>query len=527
MEAMKMNGNGNGNGNGTHGFEELALHPKLMRAIEELGFEKPTPVQRDAMPPALDGRDVLACAMTGSGKTAAFVLPILQRLLDEPGRGTRALVLTPTRELAAQVADHLAELAAHTDVRVATVFGGVGAGPQESAFRKGVAVIVGTPGRLLDHFQHDYAKLSGLEVLVFDEADRMLDMGFLPDIKRILRHLPKTPRQTLFFSATMPKEIVALSRDILRDPVRISVERKSAPARGIVQALYPVGSQLKVDLLARLLDHFQHDYAKLSGLEVLVFDEADRMLDMGFLPDIKRILRHLPKAPRQTLFFSATMPEDIVRLSRDILRDPVRISVERKSAPAKGVVQALYPVGSQLKVELLARLLERGEIGNAIVFCRTKHRADRVAKKLAARGITAGRIHGNRSQGQRTAALAAFKNGQTRVLVATDIVARGIDVEALDHVVNFDVPHTPDDYIHRVGRTARAEMTGDAYTLVSPEEEPTIRAIERALGRTIERRTVGGFDYQAPAESRLEAPGRERAPRNQHARRAPRRLSPR
>ena len=423
MEAMKMNGNGNGNGNGTHGFEELALHPKLMRAIEELGFEKPTPVQRDAMPPALDGRDVLACAMTGSGKTAAFVLPILQRLLDEPGRGTRALVLTPTRELAAQVADHLAELAAHTDVRVATVFGGVGAGPQESAFRKGVAVIVGTPGRLLDHFQHDYAKLSGLEVLVFDEADRMLDMGFLPDIKRILRHLPKTPRQTLFFSATMP--------------------------------------------------------------------------------------------------------EDIVRLSRDILRDPVRISVERKSAPAKGVVQALYPVGSQLKVELLARLLERGEIGNAIVFCRTKHRADRVAKKLAARGITAGRIHGNRSQGQRTAALAAFKNGQTRVLVATDIVARGIDVEALDHVVNFDVPHTPDDYIHRVGRTARAEMTGDAYTLVSPEEEPTIRAIERALGRTIERRTVGGFDYQAPAESRLEAPGRERAPRNQHARRAPRRLSPR
>ena len=427
MEAMKKNGsrdsarsNGNGNGNGASNFEGLGLHPKLMRAIGELGFEKPTPVQRDAMPPALDGRDVLACAMTGSGKTAAFVLPILQRLLDEPGRGTRALVLTPTRELAAQVADHLAELAAHTDVRVATVFGGVGAGPQESAFRKGVEVIVGTPGRLLDHFQYDYAKL--------------------------------------------------------------------------------------------------------SGLEVLVFDEADRMLDMGFLPDIKRILRHLPKAPRQTLFFSATMPEEIVRLSRDILRDPVRISVERKSAPAKGVVQALYPVGSQLKVQLLAELLERGEIGNAIVFCRTKHRADRVAKKLAARGITAGRIHGNRSQGQRTAALAAFKNGQTRVLVATDIVARGIDVEALDHVVNFDVPHTPDDYIHRVGRTARAEMTGDAYTLVSPEEEGTIRAIERTLGRTIERRVVQGFDYHAPAESRLEAPGRERFRR---PRRPAARLSPR
>ncbi|HJU87424.1 MAG TPA: DEAD/DEAH box helicase, partial [Gemmatimonadota bacterium] len=320
MEATKKNGR--------PGFAEFHLHRDLLRAIEELGFERPTPVQIDAIPPALEGRDVLACAMTGSGKTAAFVLPILQRLLDHPQKGTRALVLTPTRELAAQVAEHLAELAAHTSVRVAAVFGGVAAGPQESAFRKGVEVIVGTPGRLLDHFQHDYAKLAGLEVLVLDEADRMLDMGFLPDIRRILRHLPKTPRQTLFFSATMPQEIVGLSRDILRNPVRVSVERKSAPATG--------------------------------------------------------------------------------------------------------VEQALYPVGSRLKVQLLAELLERGEIGNAIVFCRTKHRADRVAKKLAARGISAGRIHGNRSQGQRTAALAAFKNGHTRVLVATDIVARGIDVEALD-----------------------------------------------------------------------------------------------
>jgi ATP-dependent RNA helicase RhlE len=428
MEATRKNGSrdsarSNGNGNGTPGFDELGLHKELLRAIEELGFERPTPVQIEAIPPGLAGHDVLACAMTGSGKTAAFVLPILQRLLDEPRKGTRALVLTPTRELAAQVAEHLAGLAAHTNLRVATVFGGVGAAPQESAFRKGVEVIVGTPGRLLDHFQHDYAKLSGLEVLVLDEADRMLDMGFLPDIRRILRHLPKTPRQTLFFSATMPKEIVGLSRDILRDPVRVAVERKSAPARG--------------------------------------------------------------------------------------------------------VEQALYPVRSQLKVQLLAELLERGEIGNAIVFCRTKHRADRVAKKLVARGISAGRIHGNRSQGQRTAALAAFKNGHTRVLVATDIVARGIDVEALDHVVNFDVPHTPDDYIHRVGRTARAELTGDAYTLVSPEEEDTIRAIERALGRAIERRTVEGFDYRAAIESPLEAPGRNRPPRRRHANRSPRRLSPR
>jgi ATP-dependent RNA helicase RhlE len=407
----KKNGSGpvarsNGNGNGKTGFDGLGLHPKLMRAIEDLEFESPTPVQIDAIPPALEGKDVLACAMTGSGKTAAFVLPILQRLLDEPRGVTRVLVLTPTRELAAQVADHLAELAVHTDVRVATVFGGVGAGPQETALRKGVDVIVGTPGRLLDHFQYDYARLAGLQVLVIDEADRMLDMGFLPDIRRILRHLPKTPRQTLFYSATMPQEIV--------------------------------------------------------------------------------------------------------KLSREILRDPVRIAVERKSAPATGVMQALYPVGSQLKVELLSELLARGEIGNAIIFCRTKHRADRLAKKLVGRGISAGRIHGNRSQGQRTAALAAFKNGDTRVLVATDIVARGIDVEALDHVVNFDVPHTPDDYIHRVGRTARAEMTGDAYTLVSPDEEGTVKAIERTLGRTIERRKIEGFDYDAPPEARLEVPQRER-----------------
>lgn len=231
---------------------------------------------------------------------------------------------------------------------------------------------------------------------------------------------------------------------------------------------------------------------------------------MGFLPDIRRILRHLPKRARQTLFFSATMPQEIVTLSREILRDPVRVAVERKSAPAKGVAQAFYPVRSHLKVSLLTELLARGEIGNAIVFCRTKHRADRLAKRLEREGFATGRIHGNRSQGQRTEALAAFKAGRTRVLVATDIVARGIDVEALDHVVNFDVPHTPDDYIHRVGRTARAEMTGDAYTLVSPEEEGTVRAIEHAVGRTIERRRIEGFDYEAAAEAKLEVPQRER-----------------
>jgi ATP-dependent RNA helicase RhlE len=389
-----------------HAFDTFGLHRELTRAIADLGFEKPTPIQVAAIPPALEGRDVLACAMTGSGKTAAFVLPILQRIREKPRGVTRALVLTPTRELAAQVAEHFSELAKHTGVSVAAVFGGVGSRPQEDAFRRGVDVIVGTPGRLLDHFQNDYARL---------------------------------------------KEI-----------------------------------------------------------EVLVLDEADRMLDMGFLPDIYRILRHLPKAPRQTFFFSATMPDPIVELSREIVKSPVKIAIERKPAPPITITQALYPVPSHLKVGLLAELLHRGEIGNAIVFCRTKHRANRLADRLEKQGISIGRIHGNRSQAQRTSALAAFKKGRTRVLVATDIVARGIDVEALDHVVNFDVPVAPDDYIHRVGRTARAEMTGDAYTLVSPEEESYARAIERAAGRKIERRTLEGFDYHAPAEARLEVPQAER-----------------
>jgi ATP-dependent RNA helicase RhlE len=396
----------NTNGNGKTQFHGLSLNPKLMRAIEDLGFESPTPVQIDAIPPALEGRDVIACAMTGSGKTAAFVLPILQRILDEPRGVTRALVLTPTRELAAQVADHMAELATHTDVRVATVFGGVGAAPQEKAFRKGVDVIVGTPGRLLDHFQSDYARL--------------------------------------------------------------------------------------------------------SGLEILVLDEADRMLDMGFLPDIRRILKHLPKKPRQTLFFSATMPPPIVQLTREMLKHPFTVNLERAPAPAVGITQAVYPVAQNLKASLLVELLKRGDIKNVLVFTRTKHRANRLAETLMKKGVACERIHGNRSQAQRTQALAGFKSGKHRVLVATDIAARGIDVEALSHVVNFDVPNVPDDYIHRVGRTARAEMRGDAFTFVSPEEATDLAAIERAIGKRLPRITVPAFDYsKAPAE-RFEVPLAER-----------------
>jgi ATP-dependent RNA helicase RhlE len=388
-------------------FRDLGLSAELLRAVEELGFTKPTPVQAAAIPIGLQGRDVMACAMTGSGKTAAFLLPIVQRLAARPNGGTRALILSPTRELAAQTQEHLTELARHTRVTGAAVFGGVGMAPQENALRRGTDIIAATPGRLLDHMGNGTTRFDGLEVLVLDEADRMLDMGFLPDIRRILRQLPATPRQTMLFSATMPQPIVELARELL-----------------------------------------------------------DR---------------------------------------------PVRVDVERRQAPAHGITQAFYPVPAHLKVALLVELLRRDEIGNAIVFCRTKHRANRLAEKLEKQGISTARIHGNRSQAQRTQALAGFKDGRFRVLVATDIVARGIDVEALEHVINFDVPNVPDDYIHRVGRTARADAVGDAYTFVAPEDEPLIRGIERAVGRAVERRRVSGFDYSAaPAEERLEVPLAER-----------------
>jgi ATP-dependent RNA helicase RhlE len=386
-------------------FSSFGLHADILRGVREMGFTRPTPIQSDALPPALAGKDLLASAATGSGKTAAFVLPILQRLLPKPRRATRALVVTPTRELAAQIEDHVRQLAVHTPIQTASVFGGVAMGPQEHAFRAGVDVLVATPGRLLDHFRHPYARLDKLEVLVVDEADRMLDMGFLPDIRRVLKHLP---------------------------------------------------------------------------------------------------------ANRQTLFFSATMPPPIAALAREILRDPVSVNVERRSAPAVGITQAVYPVAGNLKTALLAELLRRGDLENALVFTRTKHRANRLYESLARKGVSCERIHGNRSQPQRTQALAGFKSGRYRVLVATDIAARGIDVEALPHVVNFDVPHVPDDYIHRVGRTARAEKTGDAFTFVAPEEEADLRAIEKSLGRRLPRILVPGFDYSARPAERFEIPVAER-----------------
>ena len=386
-------------------FSKFELDPSLLKGLRELGFVRPTPIQSDAIPPAMQGRDLLACASTGSGKTAAFLLPILNRLISRPRRTTRALVLTPTRELASQIVEQLDAIATHTPLTAAAVIGGLGMGPQEHAFRSGTDVIVATPGRLLDHMRQPYAKLDRIEILVLDEADRMLDMGFLPDIKRILQALP---------------------------------------------------------------------------------------------------------SKRQTLFFSATMPRPIAALASEMLKNPATINLQRESAPAVGITQALYPVPAELKSALFLELLKRGDMKEALVFTRTKHRANRLAEYLAKNGIRSERIHGNRSQKQRTEALAGFKSGKYRVLVATDIAARGIDVEALGHVVNFDGPPAPDDYIHRVGRTGRAEMTGEAYTFFSPNEEQDIRGIEKAIGRKLPRVTLEDFDYTAKPQQKFEVPLAER-----------------
>jgi len=382
-------------------FDTLGLHPALLRGVRDLGFTEPTPIQRDAIPIVLDGKDLLACAMTGSGKTAGFMLPILDRLLGSNGNGPRVLIVTPTRELASQIAGDMAKLAAHTRLSGATIFGGVGMKPQERAFRHGNDVIVATPGRLLDHLQYSYARLDSIEVLVLDEADRMLDMGFLPDVRRILKHLPKR---------------------------------------------------------------------------------------------------------RQTLFFSATMPPPIAKLSREMLFEPVSISVDRKSAPAEGVRHRVFQVEQTEKSRLLLQILRQHEVGSVLAFTRTKHRANRLAKFLEQNGVAAERIHGNRSQAQREKALAAFKQGRARILVATDIAARGIDITDLSHVINFDVPRAVEDYIHRVGRTARAGKSGDAFTFVAPDERSEFRVIERSLEQALGRR----LERERPAVAGAFAPKRNR-----------------
>jgi ATP-dependent RNA helicase RhlE len=363
-------------------FHDLNLSPALLRAVGDLGFAEPTPVQSATIPAALSGGDVLASAATGSGKSAAFGIPMIEALSKKPAGTTRALVLAPTRELAAQIAEHIRALAKHTSVRVAAVYGGVGFAPQAAAFKRGTEIIVATPGRLLDHLTQRTASLAHVSILVLDEADRMLDMGFLPDVRRILKHIP---------------------------------------------------------------------------------------------------------AKRQTLFFSATIPPPIAALAREMLHAPVRVDLTLPSVSVDGLTQTVYSIDQQRKTDLFVELLKDGEIYSAIAFTRTKARANRLAAALSKHSVSADRIHGDRSQAQRTRALEDFKRGRYRVLVATDIAARGIDIAQLGHVVNYDVPGVPQDYIHRVGRTARAEATGDAITFVAPDEEPLFRQIEKVLGRRLSR----------------------------------------
>jgi ATP-dependent RNA helicase RhlE len=386
-------------------FSDFGLNPKLLKAVEKLGFEEPTAIQGMAIPPLMEGRDIMAAATTGSGKTAAFLLPIMHRLMEQPRGITRILVLEPTREMAAQILEHMGQLGAYTALKGAAVYGGVGMSPQEQAFRRGFDIIAATPGRLLDHMQYSYAKLSGLEVIVLDEADRMLDMGFMPDIQRILKAIP---------------------------------------------------------------------------------------------------------AQRQTLLFSATMPEPIVDLAKKMLKNPAMIDIERKSAPAEGITHTAYPVNHELKSKLFMEILKRNDFKSVLAFTRTKHRANRLADFLERNGVPSARLHGGRSQAQRTEALHGFKRGKFRVLVATDVAARGIDVQALGLVVNFDVPGLPEDYIHRVGRTARIDAKGDAFTFVSPIEERDLHFIERHLGKRLPRQKVQGFDYSAKPEERFEVPIEER-----------------
>jgi ATP-dependent RNA helicase RhlE len=393
-------------------FRSLGLHPALVQATKEMRYAQPTPVQAEAIPLVLAGRDVIATAQTGTGKTAAFLLPILHRLTHLPRGTTQALVLTPTRELAQQIDDVMLGLAYHTGLRAGIIVGGASMGPQEKALRAGVEVLIATPGRLLDHMRHSQARFDQIHTLVLDEADRMLDMGFLPDIKRIIARLP---------------------------------------------------------------------------------------------------------ARRQTLLFSATMPPVIAKLASEILRNPATVQVGRRSAPAVGITQAAYPVAEHLKSQLLRHLLRNTDMPTVLVFTRTKHSARRLTKTIAADGFAVAELHSNLSQSQRNRAMDKFRAGDVQILVATNIAARGLDVTHITHVISFDVPMVPEDYIHRIGRTARAEAEGDAFVLVAPAEERLLVKIERAIGQRLPRVTLPDFDYKQEAAPRpKEHAGAKTHPQHRH-----------
>lgn len=377
-------------------FKDFQFHPLVAAGVKAAGYDEPTPIQVQAIPSVMQGRDVMGLAQTGTGKTAAFALPILHRLMQGGRRKVRALVIAPTRELAEQIHEHITGLGRKTGLRSVTIYGGVSINRQFEKLHRGVEIIVACPGRLLDHINQGTIDLSQIEVLVLDEADRMFDMGFLPDIRKIIKHVP---------------------------------------------------------------------------------------------------------AKRQTLLFSATMPDDIRRLAHDVLHAPVTVQVN-PTAPASTVAHALYPVDQHLKTALLLELLRYTDTESVLIFTRTKHRAKRMGQLLEKAGYRAASLQGNLSQNKRHAALDGFRDGSYQVLVATDIAARGIDVSRISHVINYDMPDTTDAYTNRIGRTGRAAKTGDAFTFITREDDDMVRSIERVLGEKVERRTLKGFDYKKPAPAR-------------------------
>jgi ATP-dependent RNA helicase RhlE len=388
-------------------FSELNLSPRLAAGVHALGYEEPTPIQQQSIPTIMAGRDVIGLAQTGTGKTAAFALPILQHLESGPRGRVRALIVAPTRELAEQIHQAFADLGRQTRFKSVAIYGGVSMGPQLQALRAGPEVVVACPGRLLDHMRQGTISLAHVEILVLDEADRMFDMGFLPDVRRIIRAVPET---------------------------------------------------------------------------------------------------------RQTLLFSATMPDDIRALASEVLHNPVTVQIGR-TAPAETVSHALYPVPTHLKTELLTEILRTTETNAVLVFTRTKHRAKRLAQDLQRDGFRATSLQGNLSQNQRQAAMEGFRSGAYRIMVATDIAARGIDVLSISHVINYDMPDTADAYTHRIGRTGRAEQAGEAFSLFTPADVDTLRAVERVLGHRLERRTMPGFDYRRPGAAHIPEPDDDPEPR--------------
>jgi len=390
-------------------FSQFQLDPRLMAGIKKAGYETATPIQEAAIPAALRGRDIIGTAQTGTGKTAAFVLPILHKLLSGGPRNVpRALVVTPTRELADQINDVVKNLATGTKLKSVTLYGGVGAAPQISALRNGAEILVACPGRLLDLIAQGHAKMKDIELLILDEADRMFDMGFLPDVRRIVKAVPEN-RQTMMFSATFPADVELLAKQALKEPQKIA---------------------------------------------------------MGI------------------------------------------------SRPAYTVTHALYPVPPHLKSGLLIELLKRTATDSVLIFTRTKYRAQKVSQQILRAGFNVTSLHGDRTQGQRQSALKGFKDGRHQIMVATDIAARGLDVESISHVINYDMPDTADAYIHRIGRTGRAQRTGDAYTLITDEDKDMVRILERIMGSPIKREILPDFDYEKAAPPRQPGAGYGRgAPR--------------